>query len=257
MTTPSAPAVSRPGALGSVPLIQRLLILLAVRNAVRGGVDEATLLQVDDVDSLVGILEANELMAPHGPAPWRVALRPVEPGDLPGIYRAWCDPEAAGLWRAPGTTPSWADLESQLWAGTEMLLVGADTSDGSPAALVCSYAENAVAGWVYAAVLRLDAGRGGPFIAMEAFYLLMRQLFDTRPYRKVMLEIPARTFWMADGVVPPEDVSLFPAHRYVGGEWVDVAHVHVWRRHWDRLREPVDVVPQQLGAWLRHHVGRG
>ena len=244
--------------LAELPVITKLLVLLAVRNAVRGGVDEATLLQSPDTETLTRLLETNELRSSTAAVPWRLHLRPLEPDDLEVIYRAWCDPEAGALWRSAGSTPAWSELEAQLWAGTDTLLVGEQIESREPGVLLCSYSENPGAGWSYVAILRLDlAGAGGPFLAMEGLYLLLHHLFRTKPYRKIMLEIPARTFWMAERVVPDHDVSVFPRHRYANGEWVDVAHVHLWRDHWKRLASPVELDPALLAQWLNRHVCHG
>jgi hypothetical protein len=236
----------------NLPILQRLLTLLAVRNAVKGGLDESILLEVPNRDALLAVLAANELRDDDARAAWRVDLRPVAPADLEVIYRAWCDPVAGSLWRSAGSTPSWEDLQGELWAGTDTLLVAADRYTQGPAALLCSYADNTADGWVYAALLRLDLTRdAGPFVALEGLYLLMEKIFGTHPYRKVMFELPTPNMWIADGMLDAGDISVFPRHRYSNGEWCDVAHLHVWRSRWEEATEIVRMPPSELPGYLR------
>lgn len=55
---------------------------------------------------------------------------------------------------------------------------------------------------------------------------------------------------VADAMFDAGDVSVFPAHRYTGGTWIDVAHLHLWRDRWQEATTVVRTPPSRLAELL-------
>ena len=164
----------------------------------------------------------------------RVRLRPIDEQDLPGIYRRWCDSDTGAAWIARGSTPSWQEFPNALWSGVDSAFIGEELTHANSVALVVSYGYDANSLCVFVGVLALGE-RDDVALGTESILELIRKLFNDRPVRRVILEVPEYNWWLVDGIVDPGPIATLKLHQFHRGQWWDVALVPIDRTGFSEL----------------------
>jgi RimJ/RimL family protein N-acetyltransferase len=119
-----------------------------------------------------------------------VRLRPIEPSDMPWLYRLATEGETAERWRYRGATPDRQTFANQLWDNVLTQSVVERVADHRLVGLVCAYNANLRDGFVYlAAVCDVPFSRTG--LCAESLLLLAERVFRNWNFRKIYFEAPA------------------------------------------------------------------
>jgi RimJ/RimL family protein N-acetyltransferase len=122
--------------------------------------------------------------------PTHVRLRPVEPSDLPFLYRLATEGETAERWRYRGATPDRQTFAAQLWDNVLTQSIVERVADSTLVGLVCAYNANLRDGFVYlAGVCDVPFTRSG--LCAESMLLLADHVFRNWNFRKLYFEAPA------------------------------------------------------------------
>jgi len=142
------------------------------------------------VEELQLMIDSADLTAAEPEGAHHVRLRPVEPSDLPFLYRLATEGETAERWRYRGVTPDRQTFANQLWDNVLTQSIVERVADHRAIGLVCAYNANLRDGFVYvAAVCDMPFSRTG--LCAESLLLLAERVFRNWSFRKIYFEAPA------------------------------------------------------------------
>lgn len=118
----------------------------------------------------------------------QVRLKPVTPADYEWLYSFLTLPVHGRRWVTHGTSPSPEDFRRLLWQGVLVQYVVWTNSPAQRAALVSAYNASMRNGVVYLASFS-DPSAVATGIAIKGSALLISQLFEQWPIRKIYIEV--------------------------------------------------------------------
>ncbi len=168
----------------------------------------------------------------------QVRLRPIAEPDLPSLYASALDPQWSHRWRYRGSTPSFADFASGLFAGVLSQYLIERTLDGRVVGLTSCYNARVDQGWAYLGFTRVASSPSRQSSEMlEGGFLFISFLFRTWPFRKLYAEISgwnweqfetgAGGFFTLEGVLKD--------HEFFDGRFWDYRVVSITREAWDAV----------------------
>ena len=247
-------ALALPGTrLESLPLLHRLMCARLVAGLHARGASVSMLLRFCLADELVDTLDQRAFECALEPAlvTSRVELRPPLHADLESLWKSWASPTIGPLWRGRGSMPAWDEFPSELWAGVDSQMIV--EFEGEPQGLVVCYARNPVQQYAHFGFCGLDGARDEPGLIFDGALAMIQGLFENRPFRKLILEVPSYNAWLVDGLPGsnPACKATLRDHVFAKGRWWDVHLIEVWREEWDvfvrpLLRDPKEVVEELL-----------
>ena len=195
---------------------------------------------------------------PIVPVAARVRLRPVDPEDIPFLYRLATEGDSGQRWRYRGATPDPKAFAAQLWDGVLAHFIVERPSDGSPMGLVCAYNANHRDGYAYiAGVCDDEARQAGIF--PEAFLLLAGHLFGNWTFRKLYFESAEfnyEQFASGAGEYFVEEARLAD-HTFHDGRYWDLIVGTLTRDRWQWILDRRDLrrapLPEQAGLMDLDH----
>ncbi len=166
-----------------------------------------------------------------------VALRPLDPGDVPALYRASLDPAESYRWRFRGATPSLQQFNDALYQGTLAQFAVTDRPTGSLHGLVVVYNAMHEGGWAYVAFQRVanaDARRGHMIVGI---ILMIDYAFRTWPFRKLYGELPSYNYESIVGSIgtPVVEEGRLKDHMYFDGNYYDMHIIAIYREAWEEF----------------------
>ncbi|MGH9920757.1 MAG: GNAT family N-acetyltransferase [Nitrososphaerales archaeon] len=169
-----------------------------------------------------------------------MALRPIEPSDIPLLYRAALDPSQSYRWRFRGTTPSLEQFADALYRGTLGQFAVIDRSTGSLHGLVVLYNSMPEAGWAYIAFQRVQNEEVRTGHMMVGGCLLLDYAFKNWALRKIYAEIPDYNYQALIGStgLPVTKEGCFHDHVYFGGQYHDLHVIAIYRETWESFIAP-------------------
>jgi RimJ/RimL family protein N-acetyltransferase/acyl carrier protein len=173
------------------------------------------------------------------PAPvGRVRLRPVDPGDIPYLYRLATDGETGARWRYRGATPDPKAFAAQLYEGVLAQFIVERSADGTPVGMVCAYNANHRDGFVYLAGVSEPALQGTG-LAPEGLVLLADHVFGNWSFRKIYFESASFNYeQFASGAdVYFREEARLKDHTFYRGRYWDLVIGSLTREGLQRIRE--------------------
>jgi RimJ/RimL family protein N-acetyltransferase len=164
-----------------------------------------------------------QIPTPPALATDRIQLRPIEPNDVPPLYRLALHPEINHLWRYRGGTPSFDEFAAALFPGVVCQYVVSPVDRRDVIGHALSYNSDLRNGFTYAAVL-MDSNTYATGLGTETFLLFINYLFSVWPLRKIYLETSEYnlTFFKSacDRGLLIEEGRL-RGHMFLGGQYWD------------------------------------
>ncbi len=167
-----------------------------------------------------------------------VALKAIEPADVPFLYDIATSEANAFRWRLRGAMPSIQQFDAELFQGSYQQFTVVLRQTGEPVGQVVAYNFDPIGGHCSVAVLMAE-GAVGQRLGRDALDTFVRYLFRTSPLRKIYAEVPAAT---VDGVEPSTLEGDFGArfriegrlteHWYIDGRYTDMVIVAMPRAEW-------------------------
>ncbi len=76
--------------------------------------------------------------------------------------------------------------------------------------------------------------------------MFVAKLFEDRPLRKVLLEVPEYNGWMVDGIVPCTSIPTLREHTFHAGRWWNTFIVEMTRREFSVILRMDQHTTEQL-----------
>lgn len=168
----------------------------------------------------------------------RVHLRQIEDRDLSVLYAALTNPRTSFRWRYRGSTPSFQDFTSDLFAGTLCHLAVADNTTNLVLGSVAAYRAALDQGTCYFGFVRAAAPRepiGDMYAGLALFFC---HLFRSWPLRKIYAEIPGvnwGSFAVGEGTLFDVEGCL-REYEFYDGEYHDMRIISISRALVDSIR---------------------
>jgi RimJ/RimL family protein N-acetyltransferase len=167
-----------------------------------------------------------------------VRLRPVEPGDLPFLYRLATEGETAERWRYRGATPDRQTFANQLWENVLTQSIVERAADHRLVGLVCAYNANLRDGFVYLAGI-CDAPFSRTGLLADSLLLLAERVFRNWNFRKTYFEAPAFNYEQfasgANGYFREE--ARLSDHTFYAGRYWDLVVGSMTREGFEAVAE--------------------
>lgn len=172
----------------------------------------------------------------------RVRIRPVDPSDIPYLYRLATDGETGDRWRYRGATPDPKAFAAQLYDGVLAQFIVERTVDGRPIGMVCAYNANHRDGFVYLAGVS-EASLQGTGLGPEGLLLLADHVFANWSFRKIYFESAAFNYeQFASGAdVYFREEARLKDHTFYQGRYWDLVIGSLTREGLQRVREVRDL----------------
>jgi RimJ/RimL family protein N-acetyltransferase len=165
-----------------------------------------------------------------------VRLRPLLDDDLPALYLASLDPQAANTWRYRGRTVPVDEFLRGLHDGVRAQYVVELVESGTPVGLVIAYDHQQAGRHCKVAFIRFGPRTPGDRGAvLEGLIALMSHLFASHPYRKLYIELPGYNRHLLEPEIFEVEGTL-REHLFHDGRYVDLHIASLPRARWEELR---------------------
>ena len=238
--------------LDSMPLLHRLMCERLVSGLHRNGASVGILHQCQTTGDLLATIDqpAFEPADQSAFQTSRIQLRPPLQSDLEPLWKSWASPTIGPLWRGRGAMPAWDDFPAELWAGVDSQMIV--DFEGEPQGLVVCYGRNPVQQYAHFGFCGCEGARDEPGLIFDGALTMIQGLFENRPFRKLILEVPVYNSWLIDGLPGSgESCSATLAdHVFAKGSWWDVNLLELWREEWEVFLSPLLLPPAEVVAEL-------
>jgi RimJ/RimL family protein N-acetyltransferase len=225
-------------------LVQRVLLRRALRDL--GGDLPPELVEsaatVTELYEWIAVRRANGSaesdVAVQSAGRGRVALRPLEPQDVPALYRAALDPGSSHRWRFRGATPSLQQFTEALTQGVLAQFSVTDSVSNTLHGLVVLYNAAIEHGWAYIGFQRCASFEERAGEMTIGLLLLIDHAFAHWPFHKLYAELPADNYrqlvrGLAGDLVVQE--ACFREHIFYDGSRSELYVVAIYRDRWLRF----------------------